>query len=370
MTPRGLYVHVPFCTRKCDYCAFHSVTDWSSIGMRRIVDAILRDIDAISRELASITTLYIGGGTPTVLEANALASLVAAARRHAPIDEITVEANPESAPAHLETLEASGATRLSVGVQTLEPEASRTLGRRLTTFAEIQRIRARWNGYLSADLIHGAPGETRAGFLETIDRLAAIGVDHVSVYGLGVEPGTPLASRVGRGIVAVPEADEHWDAIVARLEAHGLRRYEVSNFARPGAECTHNLNYWRGEGYLGLGPSAVSTLSLSSQVIRFTQPSNHAEFLARRHVFDCDREPLGADELRLESLMLGLRTREGLSLAAVFHGLSRDRRSALDDAIEREQRSGTVLRSGDLLYPTDRGLDLLDRVVAALASAI
>ena len=370
MIPRGLYIHVPFCSRKCDYCAFHSVTEWTQIGMRRIVDAILGDIDAISPDLAAVSTLYVGGGTPTVLDPSSLASLIAAARRSAPIDEITVEANPESATTHLDTLAASGVTRLSVGVQTLEPRASRELGRRLTSVSEIERIRARWSGDLSVDLIHGAPGETRVGFLGAIDKLVAIGVDHVSVYGLGVEPGTPLASRVSGGVTRVPVVDEYWDTIVSRLESHGLRRYEVSNFARPGAECAHNQNYWRGEGYIGLGPSAVTTMTLASEVVRLTQPPDHAAFLARRHVFDCDRETLTSDELRLEALMLGLRTREGLDLERVFDGLANEQRSALDAAIELESRRGNVLRSGRTLYPTDRGLDLLDRVVTDLAGAI
>ncbi|MFW6292400.1 MAG: coproporphyrinogen-III oxidase family protein [Spirochaetota bacterium] len=370
MTPRGLYLHIPFCTRKCDYCAFHSVTAWTHIAMERIVDALLRDIDAISPEVASVSTLYIGGGTPTVLEPDALGSLIARARRYAPIDEVTVEANPGSVTAHLEELDANGVTRLSIGVQTLEPAASGNLGRRLTSIRQIERIRARWKRCLSVDLIHGVPGETRGGFLAGIDRLAAIGVDHVSVYGLGVEPGTPLASRVARGITVVPAVDDYWPDIVSRLEAQGLHRYEVSNFARPDAECAHNLNYWRGEGYIGLGPSAVSTVPVASESVRFTQPSDHAAFLARRHVFDCDREPLGVAELRLESLILGLRTREGLDLTRILDGLERERRSALEDAIGEEQRRGTVRRSGRFLYPTDRGLDLLDRVVTTLAASI
>lgn len=370
MIPRALYIHIPFCSRKCDYCAFHSVTEWTRIGMSRVVDAILGDIDAISPDLAAVSTLYVGGGTPTVLDPPSLASLIAAARRSAPISEVTVEANPESAATHLETLEAGGVTRLSIGVQTLEPRASRELGRRLTSVSEVERIRARWSGDLSVDLIHGAPGETRAGFLDAIDKLAAIGVDHVSVYGLGVEPGTPLAARVSRGTTTVPAVDEYWGAIVSHLESHGLRRYEVSNFARPATECEHNLNYWRGDGYIGLGPSAVSTMTVASEVVRFTEPSDHATFLARRHVFDCDRETLTRAELRLEALMLGLRTREGLDLERIFDGLANEQRSALDTAIELESRRGNILRSGRTLYPTDRGLDLLDRVVTDLAGAI
>jgi len=277
---------------------------------------------------------------------------------------------PESATAeHLAAMTEAGVSRISVGVQTLEPAAANGLGRRLTSPDELATIRSSWNGALSADLIHAAPGETVSGLLHGIDLLVDLGFDHLSVYGLGVEPGTRLAHRVASGEVVAPVPEDGWRSIVARIGSHGLRRYEVSNFARPGAECRHNLAYWRGDGYLGLGPSAVSTLELDSGVVRLTQPTDHAAYFARRSFFDCDHEVLGASEQRLERLLLGLRTFHGVDLASIGSSLDDRARARLDLAVGREIDGGLLRADGSTIYPTERGLDLLDRVVAGLAAA-
>jgi oxygen-independent coproporphyrinogen-3 oxidase len=172
----------------------------------------------------------------------------------------------------------------------------------------------------------------------------------------------------------MPEVEEEWGEIVDTIERHGLRRYEVSNFALPGAEAQHNLRYWRGEHYLGLGPSAVSTLELAagSGAVRITQPTDHAAYLARRHVFDADREPLNGRDLLTERIMLGLRTAEGISSrdivalagsgAAVWERL---RSRALGPAAE-----GLLVVTGETIRPTHRGMDLLDRVLRSLLDAV
>ena len=367
MTARGLYLHVPFCTRKCDYCAFHSRTDWTRASMGSIVEALLHDIDAIAGHLPSVDTLYIGGGTPSTLDPHDLTSLIQAVRLRTDLCEITVEANPETVTAeHLAAFGEVGVSRLSLGVQTLEAEAARGLGRRLTTEGELETIRKGWPGYLSVDLIHGAPGQTRSGFDRGIDSLVDLGVEHMSVYGLGVEADTPLAARVDAGETVVPDVDLEWESIVQRIEAHGLSRYEVSSFARPGSECVHNLNCWRGEHYIGLGPSAVSTLAIGSDVVRVTQPTDHAAYLARRGVFDCDQERLSPSQLRTESLMLGLRTSEGVMIGPIVDSLDRSDSEAFYAALERERRAGLLRVDSSTVRATSRGLDMLDRVIAGL----
>ncbi|MFW5743501.1 MAG: coproporphyrinogen-III oxidase family protein [Spirochaetota bacterium] len=390
MTPIGLYLHVPFCSRRCGYCAFHATASWRPGALERIVDTMLADLDAVGALVPPAETIYVGGGTPTVLPADRLAGLIVRARGNgAPVGEITVEANPESATATmLDALAGAGVTRLSVGVQTLEPEAAAALDRRLTSVGEIETIRNRWSGSLGADLIHGAPRSTVSGTLKTIDALVGLGVDHLSVYSLSIEEGTPLARAAAHGSIDVPDSGSGWRRVVAAIERRGLRRYEVSNFAKPGRECRHNERYWRGEDYLGIGPSAVSTLgdsafaaaigglsrpyaatrprSFARRSVRLTQPADHARYLRRRHAFDVAREELGPSELLAEYVMLGLRTASGISLEPVREVIGTDAWDRFAAGLERSRADGLLALDGARARPTGVGMDLLDRVLERL----
>lgn len=353
---------------------------------------MLADLDALGGLMPAVRTVYAGGGTPTVLPAQLLSALVTRAREAGarPV-EVTVEANPESAgPRIIDALTEAGVTRLSVGVQTLEPDAAAALDRRLTSPDELEAIRRRWPGTLGADLIHGSPRSTTRGLLDAIDRLVGLGFDHLSVYSLSVEAATPLAAAVARGEIDVPD-DEGWPRVTAAIEGHGLRRYEVSNFARPGCECRHNEGYWRGDDYAGVGPSAVSTLeesvfaalasgeppalpdgpmSLARRAIRVTQPADHDRYLARRHAVDAEREELGTRELLAEYLMLGLRTASGIALDPVRGVLGAHAWDAFVAALEVAASDGLVVLADGRVRPTDRGMDLLDRVLARLVPGL
>ena len=395
MRPLGLYLHVPFCSTRCGYCAFHTTARWRHDALDRITDAMLADLDAARGFAAGATTVYVGGGTPTVLPAGRLAELVRAACSGGSPPEVTVEANPESATADtLDALAEAGATRLSVGVQTLEASAAAALGRRLTSPAELETIRRRWPGSLGADLIHGAPASSARGMLDAIDALVDLGVDHLSVYTLSVEEGTPLARSVARGAVRIPADDAEWSRIVDAIERRGLRRYEVSNFALPGRECRHNEGYWRGADYLGIGPSAVSTLDeaaidalmrgeprapvppadapdrFAHHAVRLTQPADHARFLARRHPLDAEREELGPRERLVEYVMLGLRTAGGIGLGPLraIRGGGPEARLAAE--LARAEAEGLLVLDDDRAYPTGRGMDLLDRLLGRLVPAL
>ncbi|MFP4113239.1 MAG: coproporphyrinogen-III oxidase family protein [Spirochaetota bacterium] len=374
--PAALYVHVPFCTAKCGYCAFHSITGWTPGATRVMTSAIVADMDELAGLLPSVRTLYVGGGTPTTLEPASLLSLISRPRDlGAPVAEITVEANPESTTPELTAvLEEAGVDRLSVGVQTLEPAAARVLGRRLSSLTEIEAIRRAWHGALSLDLIHGAPGSTRDGFLRNLRALLALGVDHLSVYGLSIEPDTPLERAVSARTVRPPQADDEWPDVVATIEAAGLRRYEVSNFALPGSECRHNQAYWRGERFLGLGPSAVSTLDAPGAAtppsmvpaIRVTQPCDHAAYLARSGPLSGEIEPLDERDLIAERIMLGLRTSEGIRADGALATV----REPLLQRARMLEAAGLVVTAEDTIRPTHRGMDLLNRVLVALLDVL
>ncbi len=313
-------------------------------------------------------TLYIGGGTPSILGRGQLARLiggvVAALGRP---EEITCEANPYSAQAgFLAEAAGAGVTRLSIGVQSLSPHLCSVIGRRPTQVGELERIRAGWDGLLSADLIIGIPGQTTAELVTDVRRLVRIGFTHLSIYDLSVEAGTPFARSIASEGIAVSEEGPDWHAVCETLAGFGFIRYEVSNFARPGNESRHNLGYWHMEPYLGLGPSATSTLPVNERSVRFVQPTNHADYLGGHPFSDADCEHLDSDALMTEYLMLGLRTTGGVSFARFRKLFNVDLDALLGDQIAELVTRKLLVRDEHSLRPTSRGMDLLNRVLARL----
>jgi oxygen-independent coproporphyrinogen-3 oxidase len=333
----ALYVHVPYCRRRCDYCAFHSTVlpkgytaevhhpeTYVDSTLRALRSSLARVPDAV------VSTVYVGGGTPSCLGPHLLSRLLAGisvelADRQAVV-EWTVEANPEDLSREfLDRLADVGVTRLSVGVQSFEPELRRTLGRHgdaRTPSKALDRAKSAWTGSLSADLIAGIPGQTARAAVRDVEQLLHFEPDHVSAYALTVEAGTPLARRYGgRGgqaeLLSGGAATEAWEAAGDRLEAAGLERYEVSNYARPGARCRHNELFWRGRPYLGVGRGAVSTLWAGK-----AHAGRGAGTVALRWTEGAAGEPrelerLGYRELLQEYLMTRLRTEEGLDMGAL-----------------------------------------------------
>ena len=258
----NLYVHVPFCVSKCRYCAFHSETGADADRLRRFVRLLPRELALrLPSPPPAPTTVYLGGGTPSLLGPDGLRALFAALPRPAPGAEVTAELNPgDVTPALARALREAGVTRASLGAQSFSDRTLAWLGRRHDA-ARVRRAAAllREAGVprLSLDLIAAVPGEPPADFAASLREAVALEPDHVSVYPLSVEPGTPLA-RAG---VAPPPDDAALASVAAAeafLAAAGYARYELSNYARPGAECRHNLAVWRGEDYVGLGPAAHS----------------------------------------------------------------------------------------------------------------
>jgi oxygen-independent coproporphyrinogen-3 oxidase len=263
----ALYVHVPFCRARCAYCDFPTAACSDAALMRDYVAGVERLVERAAgcSLLDDVKTAYIGGGTPTLVGAETLAHLISTIRRRCPgIEELTFEANPDSATAEvLVAAKEAGATRVSIGVQSFDPELLAFLGRvHDAEQAKAAILNAKAAGLdVSVDLICGIPGQTDAQLAESVETALGLGVDHLSCYPLMIEEGTPLYDACEAGTVPWPSDDDQAQSMECAehlLEAHGFRRYEVASYAKPGKECRHNLAYWSGAAYLGIGHAAAS----------------------------------------------------------------------------------------------------------------
>ena len=320
-----LYLHVPFCASKCGYCAFYSVTTADAAARAANPGLALREWDLLGAAPARIETLYVGGGTPGLLGTEGFCRLAEGLRERGLLDGIaewTVELNPASAGAPLlAAMRAAGVDRLSFGAQCFDDAVLRRLGRRHTAAGTRRALaRARQAGFvnLGIDLIAGLPGMTPAGWRETLRQALDLGCAHLSVYGLGVEPGTRLQTAVREGL-ALPGADEQMDALAVAermLAAGGFERYEISNYALPGMACRHNLAVWRGEDYIGLGPAAASRRGRRRWTNLADLPAYQAALRAGTPPPRSSSDELDAAEDALERFAFGARLGEGISPAA------------------------------------------------------
>ncbi|MDH5491453.1 MAG: radical SAM family heme chaperone HemW, partial [Myxococcales bacterium] len=340
MIATSVYLHFPFCAKKCPYCDFASVKIApSAIPHQAYADAILAELEARRPELEGrrLCSIFFGGGTPSLWDPEALGRTLRGLRgafgAEAEELEITVECNPSSLDAERAArLAGQGVGRLSLGVQSLDDARLRYLGRlhdREEALEVLEAAVARIPR-LSADLIFGAPGQTVAALCAEIDRLVTTGIEHVSAYALTIEPGTRFGElhRLGRLETSTEDRyAELFEAAEARLEGHGFAHYEVSNYARAGAESRHNQHYWRGGAYLGLGAAAVGYLEEApGRGRRWRNHGDAGRYLSiaeepltparRARAFEEWEEPIGPQEIVREALMLGLRTREGVDLEA------------------------------------------------------
>jgi putative oxygen-independent coproporphyrinogen III oxidase len=326
--PLGIYIHVPFCTARCGYCDFNTYVPSNAGQPSEYLEAALREIAYARAELGErpVSTVFIGGGTPTLLGTDLVKLLdaVADAFGLAPGAEVTTEANPESTdPALFAALRGGGFTRVSIGMQSAAPHVLRTLDRLHTPGrATAAAVEAREAGFehVSLDLIYGTPGESDADWENTLEAALGAAPDHISTYALTVERGTAMARAVQAGSLSAPD-----DAEQARrfayaddlLSDRGFDWYELSSWATsPEARCRHNIGYWRSYDWWGIGPGAHSHVD-GVRWWNLLRPVAYARALANGRSPAAGREVLSNDERALESVMLGLRERGGLTLASL-----------------------------------------------------
>ena len=332
-TRLGVYVHVPFCAVRCGYCDFNTYT-LTELGpgasTATFVDSALAELDLAARVLGPgagpVDTVFVGGGTPTLLPAADLVRCVDGIRERfglAPDVEVTTEANPDSVtPADLEVLAAGGFTRVSVGMQSVVPHVLRTLERTHDPAGVATAVAAARAAGLatSVDLIYGTPGESLADWRASLDAAVALEPDHVSAYALVVEEGTRLAAQVRRGEVPMPEGDDEADKYEladAVLADAGYGWYEVSNWSRTASgRCRHNEGYWRGDAWWGVGPGAHSHVG-GVRWWNVKHPRTYAARLMAGASPAAGRETLTAEQRHDEEVLLGVRLREGLPVGVL-----------------------------------------------------
>jgi oxygen-independent coproporphyrinogen-3 oxidase len=357
----GLYVHFPFCSGKCPYCHFYSVA-WTREGTQAWRRGIEKDAAAASaaiRELR-VDTIYIGGGTPSLLAPDDVAAIrgLAADRFAGVIDEFTLEANPAGeGRGRLRGWREAGVTRISIGVQSFDDATLTTLGRTYSAAEAFEFCRsAREAGFdaLAVDVMIGVPGETEAAVGRTLDALLSLGPDHVSVYFLENVEGLPFAKVLARRPVDEDAAVDQYERIRLALEAGGLSQYEISNFARPGKECRHNLKYWRYDPYLGLGPSACSHVGLS----RWCNAASWeawAEAVERGGSAREEAVELTPKQAAREALVFGLRLVRGIDVAEIEARTGVAIRSIYAREIDELASQGLLVQAGARLWiPADK----------------
>ncbi len=377
--PFGIYVHVPFCATRCGYCDFNTYTagelgtsaspdSWLE-GLRRELAAAASLMHERSGRVPAADTVFVGGGTPSLLGGDGLADVLDAVRTTVGLAddaEVTTESNPEStSPMFFDRLRAAGFTRISLGMQSAAPHVLAVLDRTHTpgrAVAAAKEARAAGFDHVNLDLIYGTPGERPEDLDRSLDAVLDAGVDHVSAYALIVEDGTAMARKVRRGELPSPDDDvlaSRYERIDSVLGGAGLNWYEVSNWATDdAAECKHNVGYWDGGDWWGAGPGAHSHIG-GTRFWNVKHPARYAERLAAGELAVAGSELLTREDRHLEELMLKIRLRAGLPSAVLD---VTERRAA-----EQVVSDGLMTMEGKNYVLTDRGRLLADAVVRSIA---
>jgi oxygen-independent coproporphyrinogen-3 oxidase len=373
----ALYVHWPFCVSKCPYCDFNSHVR-ASIDEDAWRDALLADLAHEARLLPwrKLSSIFFGGGTPSLMEPATVATIIEAAAAHWPQVkgiEITLEANPNSVEAaRFSDLAAAGVNRLSLGLQSFDDKALAFLGRAHSALEGFRALETAQTNFrrVSFDLIYALPGDTEASWSATLAQALSLGTSHLSLYQLTIEPGTRFATMAGRHDFEPLDADASaalYELTDDMTASAGMPAYEISNHARIGQESRHNLTYWRYGDYAGVGPGAHGR-RLGMRTVRHKKPENFLSALRRNGHAIFEEAPLSPLEAADEALVMGLRLREGIDADAIAgrFGLG----SIVDwGKVERLVGSGHLIRDGARIAPTAKGRLLLDRILAEIALA-
>jgi putative oxygen-independent coproporphyrinogen III oxidase len=377
LPPLSLYVHLPWCLKKCPYCDFNShEMRASELPEQRYLDALVADLEAALPLIwgRSVHSIFIGGGTPSLFSPASIDRLLAdiRARLKLPADcEITLEANPGTfEKERFRAFRDAGVTRLSVGVQSFDDAHLKRIGRvhdsaqAMAALEEAARSFDTWN----LDLMYALPGQTLEGLREEVDQALAFKPPHLSIYHLTIEPNTYFAKHPPE----VPEDDTAYamlDLITERTALAGLNRYEVSAYARPGHHCRHNLNYWQFGDYLGIGAGAHGKLSFAHRVVRQVRTRDPRLYMERALAGDAiaQEEEVARADLPFEFMLNALRLRQGFPLSEFGErtGLAL---TAIQRALEEAERKGWITRDLQRVQPTARGFDFLSDLQALFLS--
>ena len=373
----GIYVHVPFCVKKCSYCDFYSLPLQDQDSLEKYTQNLLRDIEqqAGSWDERRFSTIYIGGGTPSLLSPEQIHRILAGLHHSLhilPHPEISMEANPATLNINrLQELKSAGINRISLGVQSFRDEELKILGRihgaKAARQAADEIIKAGFDNF-NLDLIYGVPGQSLEDWIYNLHLAVECQPRHISTYLLQLDPSVPLARQISAGMFKFlpedTEADMYYGAL-DYLTGEGFHHYEISNFAQPGYECNHNLIYWQADEYLGLGPGAVSFLDVRRWINK--EIKSCPEFEGEAGVAAVETLEIMNDHDRfVDAVILGLRMTDGISRQQFMDRFSIDFYQVYHSIIEKFSREGILIADQDRIYLSRRGYFLSNQLLAEL----
>ena len=365
----GLYVHLPICIRKCAYCDFCSVAEAEFSHRDKYFERLFSEIDSYQSKKVSVNTVFFGGGTPSLISERELSDLMRHIRNSfviSPDAEITIEANPKTLTREkLLSYKSYGINRISIGLQSIHQNELKILGR-VHTFEDflLSFNLARETGFdnLSVDLMYGIPEQTQESFRKTLDSVIALNPEHLSVYGLILEEGTPLYEK--RKSLSFPNEDEEalmYEMASERLRSAGYSHYEISNYSKKGFQCKHNLKYWRAEEYIGVGVAAYSYYAGR----RFGNTRNILEYISGEDI-EAESATLTDGDMAYERVMLALRLSEGFSLLDYKEKYGVDFLALHKDKISTLKETGYVRLDEGRLSLTERGFYVSNSIISEL----
>lgn len=373
MKKLGVYIHVPFCKKKCNYCDFYSVK-WNDEWETKYTEAVIDEIKSYKEMLGHkyiVDTVYFGGGTPTIIKPSNLKSILDSISIVADIDteaEISMEANPNTlTDENLKQYRETGINRLSIGIQSLNDEILKKIGRIHNSKEALEAIdRARKHGFdnINADAMFNIPVQTTSDIEDTLTRIMERGVKHISFYSLKLEKGTPLHSMEQKNLITMPDEDEERNMYYKGrivMEKNNLFQYEISNFAVEGFSCRHNLKYWNQEEYIGIGPSAHSFMNS----IRYSNPSDLNLYCKNSIENNFNRiiqEEMNKEELMFEYIMLRLRLTEGLDANEFKRKFNVDFNEKYKEQIKYLTDNKLIENNESIVRLTQRGMDISNYV--------
>jgi putative oxygen-independent coproporphyrinogen III oxidase len=373
LPPLSLYVHLPWCLKKCPYCDFNSHEKNSVFNEPRYLDALFADLESALPQVwgRRVICVFIGGGTPSLFSPESIERLVAGIRARLPLEpgcEITLEANPGTFERErFRSFRAAGVTRLSIGVQSFNDQHLAAIGRvhdSAQARAAVQEAREAFDTF-NIDLMYALPGQTLAQLQADLDTALAFAPPHLSIYHLTIEPNTAFAQSPPQNLADADLASDMLDLITARTEEAGLSRYEVSAFARAGHRCAHNLNYWQFGDYLGIGAGAHGKLSFPDRIVRQVRWREPAMYLDKALLGQAmsNEHAVGGAELPFEFALNALRLAEGFETARFVERTGQPAAS-LEPALARAEQRGLIERDASWVRPTARGFDFLSDLQA------